>query len=94
MFDLITIIAMFLVQIADVWTTNQILSRGGVELNPFIRWVMEKTGDQWSFIKVALALAVAAGLWVSGEAWAIWIITGITGIVALNNWRVLRGMDP
>ena len=34
-----------------------------------IRWVMEKTGDQWSFIKVALALAVAA----AGSGQRIWL---------------------
>ncbi len=92
MYELVTILALFAVQIADVWTTNQILARGGRELNPIMKWIMDKTGDQWSVVKVAAALIVAAFLWADGNISAVWIITVITGLVALNNYRVLRGM--
>ena len=91
--DLITILALLAVQIADVWTTNRILERGGRELNPFIRWIMDKTGDQWPFFKVTAALALAAAIWLYGEFWTVWLITAPTALIALNNWRVLRGMQ-
>ena len=92
MFDLLTFLALLAAQIADVVTTNRVLAKGGRELNPVMRWIMDKTGDQWAVVKVVLALIVAVVLWASGMAWAIWIITALTWAVALLNWRTLRGM--
>ena len=92
MFDLLTFLALFAAQIADVVTTNRVVASGGRELNPVMRWVMEKAGDQWAVVKVVAALAIAAYLWASGAAWVIWIITGLTWLFALLNWRTWRRM--
>ncbi|WOI30030.1 DUF5658 family protein [Sulfitobacter dubius] len=92
MFDLATFLALLAAQIADVVTTNRVLAKGGREVNPVMRWIMDKTGDQWAVIKVAAALFFAVVLWAIGMAWAIWNITALTWAVALLNWRTLRDM--
>ena len=50
-------------QVADVTLTTLILRRGGRELNPVMRWLMDKVG-------VIPAMAVTKALLVAYFAWA------------------------
>ena len=84
------LIAYALAQIADVLTTLRALRRGGIEANPVIRWLMDRLGHGWIVVKLALAGGIAAWAWQAGAAWAVWLVAAVTGLVALNNWRVTR----
>lgn len=75
---------------ADVWTTQRALRRGGRELNPVIRAVMRATGDLWGLVKIAVVLLVMWNLYTPDIAWVIWLVSGATFLLALNNYRVAR----
>lgn len=87
------IIAYAVANLADILSTNYLLRRGGRELNPVMRWAMDKFGKAWVIPKLALA---GAGLWlfVSVNAeWAIWAGAALVGVVAVNNFRLGKGLD-
>lgn len=87
-----------LLQAADGWTTYSVLSRGGTELNPLLRWVIKKIGIAPGLIAtkvvtiVPFAVAVLylpslAGLIVAG------VMIAIYAVVVRRNWRVLGQME-
>lgn len=84
------LIAYALAQLADVLTTLRALRQGGVEANPVVRWLMDALGHGWIVVKLALAGGIAAWAWQAGEVGAIWIVAAVTGLIALNNLRVVR----
>ena len=96
---LLTIILAAL-QVADVWTTDKVLAKGGREVNPVVAWVMDKTGDKWGYVKVAWIYLALVVLWVMyglGHMPLSWVV-GIQaplvllyGAVVFNNWRIGRG---
>jgi hypothetical protein len=46
--------------VADIYLTNKILAKGGRELNPLIRWCMNKLGESWMMPKVIFTLCILA----------------------------------
>ena len=42
--------------IADIWLTNKIISRGGGELNPLMKWSIDKFGAWWPIPKCSVTL--------------------------------------
>ena len=52
-------ILIVLLGIVDVISTNMVLAKGGVELNPIVAWIMEQLDQWWHMPK--LAIHVAAG---------------------------------
>ena len=46
--------------VADIYLTNKILAKGGRELNPLMRWCMDKLGENWMMPKVIFTLCVLA----------------------------------
>jgi len=46
--------------IADISLTDKILAKGGKELNPLMRWCMDKLGESWMTAKGIFTLCVLA----------------------------------
>lgn len=82
------LIAFFLAQILDVVTTLRALNKGAREANPIIKFFMDKFGKGWIAIKLALAGLIAYFSYEYGAVEAIWAVTIITTLVAVNNIRV------
>src|SRR5215831_15803524 len=56
----ISALAIAIVQVLDVATTNAALASGGAELNPIMRLSMAKLGSLWWLPKAAIALIILA----------------------------------
>lgn len=78
-------------QIIDYELTTGIIRRGGVELNPLLRRLMERMGVQPALISAKL---IAAGMgWIlayHGEAFALAVLCAIYAGVCAWNWRGLQ----
>lgn len=81
-------IAFIAAQLADVWTTNKVLSQGGREANPVVKWFMDK--GLWAWGKVIAATGAAAVVWYLGFPLGVAAIAALTGAVALNNYRQIK----
>jgi len=46
--------------VADIYLTNKILAKGGKELNPLMKWCMDKLGENWMMPKVVVTLGILA----------------------------------
>lgn len=76
---LLLLLALALLQAADAWTTWRILSDGGRELNPAMRYAIEQAG--------LIPALVAKGVIVVALAWAFclpypWILAGLVAFYA------------
>ncbi len=49
-----------ILMVADIYLTGKILAKGGKELNPLMRWCMDKLGENWMMPKVIVTLGVLA----------------------------------
>jgi len=86
----LALFAYVVANLADIISTNRVLDRGGVELNPVMRWAMKQFGRLWFIPKLALAGVAAAGCIYMGWVWAVWVGAAIYAIVAANNFRVAQ----
>ncbi|WP_294539678.1 DUF5658 family protein [uncultured Rhodoblastus sp.] len=57
MTKLILLLTFVVLQVADVFTTRQVLAAGGWEANPVAAWAMTTFGPWWAVPKLALMLA-------------------------------------
>lgn len=55
-----------LLAVADILLTNRILAAGGKELNPVMRWCMDRCGKYWWAPKMVLTCLVVLVLLRSG----------------------------
>lgn len=86
------LIAYIMANLADIVSTNKVLRRGGRELNPVMRWAMEKFGKFWVVPKLALAGFAAAMILLYGDMWMLWAATALYAFVALLNLRTASKM--
>lgn len=77
--------------IYDVWTTLEVLKRGGKELNPIVKKLMDRFGEKEALIGSKIVLVGAFALLQPPE-WVFWLVAGLTFAVAVNNHRILRKM--
>lgn len=82
----------FIAQIADVVTTYEALKISKLhEQSKLLRWAMEHLGKNgWILLKLIVA---AGAVWTFVEADSIWLvygIAGLTGIVAVSNYRKIQ----
>jgi len=56
-------LAMMALQVADAWTTIVILERGGRELNPLVRWVIDRVGPRPAMVVKLLAI-LGVAFWI------------------------------
>ncbi len=83
--------------VADVWLTNEVLRRGGSEMNPIVRWLMDKLGREVGMIlPKAVMLAVLGYGSFSGTGNPVVVIGGLGLAVAayvyaaIHNYRSYR----
>ena len=71
---------------ADIWLTRAILSAGGREMNPAMKWCMDRLGKLWFVPKVALTVFALAAFYCSGYLLAGLIFANVVycGVVAWN----------
>lgn len=75
---------------ADAVTTDYIIRRGGVELNPVLAWLMDRLGRRQAllFVKAAaLAVIVALLPWLT-DPWRIAIVAMYVAIVGWNLFTI------
>lgn len=70
-----------LLQVPDVLTTNKVISQGGREANPLVRWYMDKTGKWWWTSKIFASLPLIY-LWTLQGRGADWVV--LSGLIAVN----------
>lgn len=85
------IVLFCLIQFLDVWTTLAILKKGGRELNPVVKKLIDKFGAKEALIG-SKVLLVGAFVLLQPPDWLWWAVSGITGLVVLNNLNVLGKM--
>lgn len=58
----VLVTALFLLNMADVFTTQMVLNRGGIELNPLSAWLIEQGLLAHAKVAVVSVIAVLAGI--------------------------------
>lgn len=93
MITYVLVVLIVLLQVLDVRITNKVLSQGGSEQNPIIRWYMKKTGKFWWTSKF-LAIIPVIVLGVLNAGWAsaapLMLIFSIYVLIILNNYTQIR----
>ena len=86
--------AFLLLQLADGWTTHQILKRGGYERNPLVRMAMDTLGVVPALMLYKVLGCVAGWLvYSTGTLWAMALITVFMAGIIVNNELVLRRLQ-
>lgn len=83
-------------QFLDVIYTKAILDKGGVELNPVMRWFMDKLGVMAGLIIPKIVVISAFGYLVLMEMIPVIVtllLIAFYGWVVYNNWNQLRKME-
>lgn len=79
--------------VADISLTSKILAKGGRELNPLMRWCMNKLGDNWMIPKVMLTLGILAVLFTIPSSIPLITVCIAQGAIVLWNikeyWKQL-----
>jgi len=88
-------IAVTVLQAWDAYSTYKVLSAGGRELNPAMRWLMEQFGMVEALLlgKGAVVLVVWWAVSTLAETVALWLLGGICVFyvaIAINNWRAMK----
>lgn len=86
-------VLLLLMQVADVLTTNKVLSQGGRELHPVTQWVMDTFGKSWGIIKVVATLGLVYGATLLFPSYATTVVfTGaiVTLLVVIHNYRNIK----
>lgn len=84
------IVLLIALQIADGLTTWAILHHGGRELNPTVRWAMDKLGMAWGLIaaKAWVIGCIVAISFVPGGNIGLAILAIFYGLIVASNVRV------
>jgi hypothetical protein len=79
-------------QLADAYTTYRILSTGGKEVNPVMRWLMDQIGivQGLSLMKLLLIGLVVAAY---NETLTFWLCVSYTLVVGWNTYQLLKDKD-
>lgn len=86
-------VVIVLLAVADYVTTRKVLARGGIELNPVMKWCMDR--KCFEVVKFGLTLFIVGFLLFEDDHPAITLITGLVIAagycwVVWHNWRQLR----
>ena len=90
------LLALTILQVFDGWTTYKIMRLGGRELNPVVRWIMEKIGA-YEGLLVAKSFSIAL-IWVlvlnpiSITPVLLGVLGILYGFIAIQNYKVLLRM--
>lgn len=93
-YDWLLLIITGLLQLPDVITTNMVLSQGGKEIIPTVRWAMKKFGRFWWFPKVFIALIMAILILIQPDSLTKYIFLTIWNLifvtVAVYNYLIWK----
>lgn len=62
MINIILALIILFLSVIDIILTNKILSNGGKELNPLMKWCMDKFGSRWWIPKMVITSFLVLGL--------------------------------
>lgn len=81
------------VQVLDVYSTDEVIERGGRELNPWMAKLQAWLGDHWGFPKYFLGILLAGlALWqpIPVVLAPILTLSVVNGWIVVRNFKVLR----
>ena len=82
------LIIFFLLQIADIWTTDRGLKLGKREANPVLNWLFQRFDPVGTM--VVMKVAATWLLWVANFYFVTAALCALYVWVVINNWNVLR----
>ena len=71
--------------VADISLTSKILAKGGRELNPLMKWCMDKLGESWMMPKVIFTMCILAVLFTMPSLAPLIAVCIVQGVVVLWN---------
>jgi len=83
----ILLAALVLLQVADVKTTNDVISRGGRELNPVVKAFMKIFGKAWEWVKSAVVIALGVFLLYLQTTISLVVLAGLVLLYAWVVWH-------
>ena len=89
----VLLLTFILIEAADAWTTNVILTHGGGELNPFMAATQTSLGNLWVIPKMALAYVVVRLLSRSTKLLHIAAVVAFCAIAVVNNLIAIAELD-
>lgn len=88
------LLCLIALQVVDWWTTRRVLALGGRELNPIVRWLMDRLGETAGLVAAkafVVALAIAGALLMGRHAiWPLAALCGLYAVVVSWNLRAVR----
>ena len=89
-------ILLTLLQVFDGWTTYKILRLGGRDLNPVVRWIMEKIGEYEGLVVIkTFGIVLVWVIALNSINITPVLLAGLGifyGLVTMHNYKVLLGM--
>lgn len=86
---LVLFILVAALQAADGFLTWRVLRAGGRELNPAVRFLIERIGLVPGLVLAKLALVILVGLYLRDQVAALLPIVALYAWVVRHNWRQL-----
>ena len=77
-----------LTQLSDILTTKKLIERGGVELNPVIRFLMKLMGPGWPLGKLCITVPPLTYAYLYGYLTVLIAATVIFTLISIHNSRV------
>ena len=88
--------ALTVLQVFDGWTTYKILRLGGLELNPVVKWLMERIGEYEALVVFKAAAILLVWVIALNPISITPVLLGALGVfyglVTMHNYKVLLGM--
>ncbi|PAY06642.1 MULTISPECIES: DUF5658 family protein [Bradyrhizobium] len=88
------VLAVLLLGLADLFTTNIILTTGGGESNPFMHIAQTWLGPWWLMPKLALTYFMMWLLWRSNNPYNIALVVAFCSTPVLNNLLIITTNSP
>jgi len=83
------LIIFFLLQIADIWTTDRALKLGKREANPLLNWLFQRFDPVGTMVVIKVAATYL--LWVADIYFVTAACCALYVWVVLNNYGVIKG---
>jgi hypothetical protein len=83
-------ILILVLQVADVYLTCRILGSGGRELNPVMRFLMDRMGVMAGLVVAKVSLSTMIGLYLGEQPALLVLIAVVYGCVVVSNWNQMR----
>lgn len=78
--------------LVDAWLTLRILAKGGVEINPLMRWLMERLEPTPALLGSKAAMLVLVWYYSNELGPYMAALVGLYLAVVVRNYQVFRGM--